>query len=780
MERTGKRAMTLDPTDPSFERRENLVYKNGSGSKVYPVDFPEVKEYMRWRVARNQKRLRKLSLAASCIQRGWRAYLARSLVKRMRRQQAALLMQRSWRARLARKVLAEKKKEIWAARLMQRNWRGKAGRDTFLRKRAERAAASMVQRVFRGKLSRNRVSNMRNRRAKSATWVQKVWRSKKAREYAYRRRNERNAAIDIQRCWRGCMGRRKATMERDKYLFSKAQSQGIEFGRQMLLEHKLHGTRLQSEVALLTREKVETEDRVEALLKEISQFEEGVRQLEREMRELSKVETEAKGVLDEEARVELRTQKARLDGEFRLMLQKISDRKEVLAGLEAKLQTLDRHRQAKDEELRDLERKLVVLLEEQQNELEMIKNRQQKRGEMFLKTDPAKGAIIAQNMGAGDLVGGGGGGGGGVLGGGRGPTPHQTQQAKALMQSTETLMKFGFMSMSLTYFSSLNMVRAMRATGAMETLMAAGAAGPVDAAERGKAGLLGAPGDFKAGLKGGQIPGQEDMEVARWSVKDVGDWLATLNLGQYREAFADAAVDGAFLYDLNDDDLRNTLGIDHNLHRKKILNQIYRLRIGEQQKLVAQQGLGAISGMPANLSNALAVQQGANAAAAAAAAGALPQPGGGFPTAILPPQAQASSAAAPMDNIGSAIATIGAADAAQQIGAVSQVADTTGNAATPNFRLDDLFSWVRNGRYKNLKEALGPLPNRRFDPSNVDIQYVEDFGTQYKEEYERQAFHLNKVDNFGNTLFVVASQNGSDKMCKFLLNKGANQNHQVG
>ena len=33
-------------------------------------------------------------------------------------------------------------------------------------------------------------------------------------------------------------------------------------------------------------------------------------------------------------------------------------------------------------------------------------------------------------------------------------------------------MKFGFMSMSLTYFSSLNMIRAMRATGALETLMA--------------------------------------------------------------------------------------------------------------------------------------------------------------------------------------------------------------------------------------------------------------------------------------------------------------------
>ena len=62
---------------------------------------------------------------------------------------------------------------------------------------------------------------------------------------------------------------------------------------------------------------------METLLKEIAQFEEGVRTLEKEMHELSKVETEAKGVLDEEARVELREQKMRLDREFSIMLQKV-------------------------------------------------------------------------------------------------------------------------------------------------------------------------------------------------------------------------------------------------------------------------------------------------------------------------------------------------------------------------------------------------------------------------------------------------------------------------
>ncbi len=54
----------------------------------------------------------------------------------------------------------------------------------------------------------------------------------------------------------------------------------------MLLEHKLHATRLQSEVAVLSHEKVETEKVLEGLLEEISTFEEGVSTLESEMHQV--------------------------------------------------------------------------------------------------------------------------------------------------------------------------------------------------------------------------------------------------------------------------------------------------------------------------------------------------------------------------------------------------------------------------------------------------------------------------------------------------------------
>jgi hypothetical protein len=161
------------------------------------------------------------------------------------------------------------------------------------------------------------------------------------------------------------------------------------------------------------------------------------------------------------------------------------------------------------------------------------------------------------------------------------------------MQSTETMMKFGFMSMSMTYFSSMNMVKAMRTVSAQDTVMAAladvhaqravGYAGPGGAGGGGgDEGARKAP--FLPDLKAGQLPGQQLLRVSAWSVEDVAKWLQSLSLGQYSEAFIDSAVDGEFLYDLNDDDLKNTLGIEHRLHRKKILNCVHRLKLAEAQK----------------------------------------------------------------------------------------------------------------------------------------------------------------------------------------------------
>jgi len=446
----------LNPDAPAFERHSSAVYEVGKGSIIYPdpAQYPEVKEYMRWRLRRNRKRFQHLDRCARIIQGAYRGHLARVVVHNLRINRAALNIQRVYRGYKGRLRFLERLRRVWAAQLIQRHYRAHMARLLLAELRRRRVAVIHIQRAMRGKLGRLFVRRLKEKRRIGATAMQSIYRGFRARKLAFKMRHERDAATQVQRVYRGHLGRRRAAMERDKYIFSKSQSQGIEFGRQMLLEHKLHATRLQSEVSILNHEKMSVEEQTESLLEEISEFEEAVNTLEKEMHQLSKIETEAVGVLDESTRAELREQKMRLDNEFGEMLGKIADRKERLQTMEKKLAELDRHRQGKEEELRGLERKLVVLLEEQQSELEAIQKRQAKKGELLIKTQEAVSAgdldalqAGGKEQGAGAYV---------------GPSVKEKKQAAQLMQSTETLMKFGFMSMSMTYFSSLNLIRAMR------------------------------------------------------------------------------------------------------------------------------------------------------------------------------------------------------------------------------------------------------------------------------------------------------------------------------
>ena len=70
------------------------------------------------------------------------------------------------------------------------------------------------------------------------------------------------------------------------------------------------------------------------------------------------------------------------------------------------------------------------------------------------------------------------------------------------------------------------------------------------------------------------------------------------------------------------------------------------------------------------------------------------------------------------------------------------------------------------------------MANKTFDKSLVQAGYVMDHGTVYLGGYERLPFHLNKTDEFGNTMLSLACQNGNVKICKYLVAKGANPNHQ--
>ena len=121
------------PKAPAFERQDNVNYRAGEGSRIYPrpEEFPEVREYMTWRLKRNRKRLQRLEQAARIVQGAFRAHLAWSIVRRLREERAAIYIQRLYRGWRGRLEFLERMRSVWAAQVVQRSWRGFAGRKFF-------------------------------------------------------------------------------------------------------------------------------------------------------------------------------------------------------------------------------------------------------------------------------------------------------------------------------------------------------------------------------------------------------------------------------------------------------------------------------------------------------------------------------------------------------------------------------------------------------------------------------------------------------------------------
>ncbi|OWZ19913.1 hypothetical protein PHMEG_0005762 [Phytophthora megakarya] len=742
---------TWDPTTPAFERiSTNIVYQPGAGSKIYPL-IPEVKEYMGWRVRRNQKRLQRMAAMARVIQRAFRAFNARTLTLRLHRERCAINLQRLWRARVARKRYKGLKREDWAVRLLQRHWRGKIGRSSYKQRMLEYLSALEIQRIARGWIAKRTVLRRQRQIHQGAVRIQQLMRRCVARKKMFSQRRQRNAAMQIQRVFRGLVGRRRFNREREKFLFSITQSQGLTFGKQLLLEYKLYGTKLQSDVALLAKEKSDIEAQAEKFVTEICEFDEGIRLLETELLALGQAETDnnASGgvnrTLDEAAKWALREQKMRLDREFTQMLAQIAQRREKLATLEETLARVDQERLRKEEELKTLERKLVLLLEEQKKELARIREKQETRSQLALDLispgsstlGPGSALLSSPADGLTTLSPASG------VRGSSGFSQQQRQEAASLMESTETMMKFGFMSMSMTYFSSMNMVRAMRKIGAHHlTLDSAAAVSQQRWPENSAAMSLGV---FQASIPPGGLPGQQPLQVAAWSVSDVGRWLDTLALAQYKRAFADATVDGALLLHLTDDDLRNTLGMEHRLHRKKVLTTVDEMRVRERNKM--QQLYGD------------------NSSAVPAASDPVVMPSSS-PVKVMPNNSPVRATPAP---------------AANPVNPVSTPTPTPNLSDIPSrvvVPFPEFCSLVRHGKVKQIREALQDVPERKFDPLTVQTQFMSGTGTIYNDQLEKSVFHINKSDDNGNSPLLLAAQNNHLKVAQLLLTKGANPNHQ--
>ena len=283
----------LDPENPSFERQQNIIYKPGN-SMIYPSSNKYVKptEYMSWRLRRNRKRLSRFQKAARVIQGALRVYMAKTMISRLRRQRSAMDIQRCFRGMLGRQIFKNRLKDLWAARLVQRSYRGALGRRTSYHRRISIKAEIDIARVWRGYVDRRLVNKMVSERNTAAINLQSLWRRCMAIERSHTLRKRNCCSITIQRLFRGHVGRKRADIERDKYLFSKSQSLGIELGRQMLVEHKVHATRLQSELSILNEERKSLESKVDSITNELYNFQKQARGLEKAMHEISIVEAQ--------------------------------------------------------------------------------------------------------------------------------------------------------------------------------------------------------------------------------------------------------------------------------------------------------------------------------------------------------------------------------------------------------------------------------------------------------------------------------------------------------
>jgi len=672
----------------------------------------------KWLVAH----MAELTVMGIRIQKIARGFIARSRVNKMREIEvlemvlggAVLTVQRHFRGFIGRKIAYARRREL-AALMVQRVYRGHVGR---------RIAQDQKERLERIRLM-----------GQSATLIQCSWRMHKARKKYTQNKVHNVAASEIQRVYRGHLGRLKVARRR-KWEQTPAGHERVKLGLGMIEDAKVKFELQKNEIDALHKAQEKAEGRVSYIHAQLSDAENEISVLEREMNEMDQIERDINamtherellqaGIMDaagvggkpltyeediqrrmkgqprHEIKVALDAQqmrnkgkahalemqirlkrserekkKAELETEFAGVYQEIAVKKSSLKRLETAIADMEGTRLRKEREFAHLQRNLMELLSEQKFELDAIKARG-----LELEVRSATAASAAQATALRSKM-------------------HQ-EKSGALMEQTEEMMKFQFMSMSMNYFSNLHMLKNVRDLNADQTAAAVSGAALAANAATAAAQAAGVGGTQPDGITGqlesmgmdahrqyktlqekrDMLKFEKELELAvkaaaaepfpsdtkLWNVQDVGRWLDTLNLTQYKQSFKEARIDGDFLMEIRKEDMEQVLGIDHPLHIQKILYARNKLR----------------------------------------------------------PLSQ---------------------DEEEKKAAVEYERKTDMARVIPD--KDTVFSQARNGRLKRLEESL------------------------------RLGFPINDEDDQGNTLLLIAVQNLNRKMVEMLLARGASLNHK--
>lgn len=138
--------------------------------------------------------------------------------------------------------------------------------------------------------------------------------------------------------------------------------------REMLMEHKVQSTVIQSDITQIAKQKVMLEAEHREHLTEMSSLEGGLKHMEVEIRDMSR----RSAIINGEVDTDYMRKKRRLDSKFESCLKQIALKRSVLKECEDRLSELEDRHQVKEDELKELETGLVTLLVQQQKRMLQI------------------------------------------------------------------------------------------------------------------------------------------------------------------------------------------------------------------------------------------------------------------------------------------------------------------------------------------------------------------------------------------------------------------------
>ena len=386
--------------------------------------------------------------------------------------------------------------------------------------------------------------------------IQSSWRRKTAICNRNKARINYLAACEIERIYRGRISRKKTAIKR---MWSNAApgTERIRLGLNLIEKSKDEFERHREEIDALRHAQEKGEVKLTQIQEDLKASEKELFHLEQELKEIDSTEVERndiqrdeyteQSVLDDDVfknpennldlklmelncnkynhitqshsnHIENKKKRIHLQNELSFVFSEIKEKQKSLQNIEIAISDMEAARQRKDREFARLQRDLMSLLNDQKDELHDLR----KKG---LEVETA--AILSAEAASATAK----------------KAKEAEKQTTSMFHKQEDLLKFQFMSMGMTYFSSLNMLKEMRQMNsdtaasaiASSAKTAAAAAATMETAILKPVSSEKIPSEPKSDVSTPLSTNDLPTSCHNWSIENVSSWLTSLALGMYVE-----------------------------------------------------------------------------------------------------------------------------------------------------------------------------------------------------------------------------------------------------